>query len=227
MPPRYEGNWWRGTFDALLEPSLVPGARILDAGSGREPVLPKARRPPGSRYVGLDLSAEELDAAPSGSYDDARVADLVEHQPDLEAQFDVIVSWQVLEHVKPLEAVFENLRTYLAPGGSLLTQFSGTFSPFGLANRVVPQRAAEVILRKAQDRSSESVFPAYYHHCWYSALERMRGSWSQWRVIPTYSGAGYFRFARPVLAAYLAYEEWVRTRRHYNLAPYYTVIAVR
>jgi SAM-dependent methyltransferase len=85
-----------------------------------------------------DVSLTELEQAPTGAYDDVVVADIVQRIPELEEQFDVVLSWQVFEHVKPLDVAVENVRTYLRPGGLIVAQLSGTFSAFGLLNRMVP-----------------------------------------------------------------------------------------
>jgi SAM-dependent methyltransferase len=200
---------------------------ILDVGSGRRPTLPRERRPEGCRYVGLDISADELAAAPAGSYDETWVADVTTRVPELEDRFDVILSWQVLEHVKPLEAAFENFRAYLKPGGTFVGQFSGTFSFFGLANRVIPDRLTAFLVDRFTNRTARSVFPAYYHHCWDSALRRMLGSWTRAEIVPRYTGASYLRFLPPAQWLYLRYEDWAMRSGRRNLATHYIVEGVR
>lgn len=227
MPPRYQGDWWRRPFDELVAPSLVDGAHVLDVGSGREATIPPEERPPGVRYVGLDISETELRAAEPGSYDEFVIGDVAHRKPELEGRFDLVVSWQVLEHVKPLDRSLENMRAYLRPGGRMVAQLSGAYSLWALADKVVPEGPKRWLLGKVQGRSPESVFPAHYDRCSYSGLNRLMAGWSQWDVVPVYAGAGYFDFARPVLAAYVAWEEWVRTRERHNLAPYYIVAATR
>lgn len=227
MPPRYQGDWWRRSFDELLAPSLVEGVRILDIGSGREATIPPGERPAGTAYTGLDISEEELRAAEPGSYDELVVGDVARRRPELEGRFDLVVSWQVLEHVKPIDEALENMRSYLRPGGRLVAQLSGAYSFWAIADTVIPEGPKRWLLGKVQGRSASSVFPAHYDRCSYSGLNRLMAPWSQWDVIPAYLGAGYFDFARPVLAAYVAWEEWVRTREHHNLAPYYIISAVR
>lgn len=226
-PERYRGNWFRRPFEELLAPLLVEGIDILDVGSGREAAIPPDRRPAGSTYTGLDISEAELQAAAPGSYDEAVVGDIVERRPELEGRFDLIVSWQVLEHVKPLDQALENMRSYLRPGGHLLAQLSGRYSLFAMADKVVPTSAKLWLLRKVQGRPATSVFPAHYDRCSQAGLSRMLGSWTRAEVLPQFMGAGYFTFARPALAAYIGWEEWVRTRGHDNLAPYYIISAVR
>jgi hypothetical protein len=63
LPDRYRGEFAE-EFQALARAALAPGLRILDAGSGRQPIIPIDQRPPGCHYVGLDLSLSELTRAP-------------------------------------------------------------------------------------------------------------------------------------------------------------------
>ncbi|HEY7131043.1 MAG TPA: class I SAM-dependent methyltransferase [Candidatus Limnocylindrales bacterium] len=218
---------WRAPFERRLEQLLRPGIRILDVGSGRNPTLPADRRPADCRYVGLDLSAAELDRAPAGSYDERWVADITHHVPELDGRFDLVLSFQVLEHVKPLSAAFENFRGYLRPGGVFLGQFSGTFSFFGLANRVIPDRLTAWLVDRFTDRTADSVFPASYDRCWDSAIRRIARPWADVEVEPRYTGATYLRFLPPVQGAYLLYEDWALRSGKRDLATHYIVEARR
>lgn len=226
LPARYRCSQL-DAFWELVGSLLRPGMRILDVGSGRHPSIAPHRRPAGCAYVGLDLTAHELDAAPPGSYSDAVVADITQFVPELEQSFDLAVSWQVLEHVKPLDAAFENVRRYLRPGAHFVTQFSGTFSAFGILNQLLPRRLSETAVHRLTHRDRASIFPAYYHHCWYTAIERVLQSWQSYQITPRYLGADYFAFSRPLQAVYLMYEESAARRGWRNLAGYYLVHAVR
>ena len=175
----------------------------------------------------MDLTESELQLAPAGSYDQTRAADVTTFQPDLEGGFDLVVCFQVLEHVRPLAAAFDNMRRYLRPGGRLVAQFSGTFSLFGLANRVVPQWAIQRLVNRILPGHSYVTFPAYYDKCWDAAIRRVLASWSEADVVPYYAGLGYFDSLAPLRAAYLAWEEWVMAHQWNNLAPYYVVDALR
>lgn len=226
LPERYDQPW-RESFDAAIASVLIPGAIVLDMGSGRKPALDPSQRPAGCWYVGLDISREELKLAPPGSYDEIWVQDVVERIPELEGRFDVIVSWQVLEHVKPLDAATANLYAYLKPGGRLVAMLSGTFSAFGVINTVVPSRLGVWAMHKLLRRDPDSVFPAHYHRCWHGALVSLFQPWQRIEVEPRYRGAGYFRFVRPLQRAYLAYEDWAERGDHRNLATHYVVVATR
>lgn len=216
----------RDLFDSRAKPLLRPGATVLDVGAGRCPTFPPADRPD-CTYLGLDLSQAELDAAPAGSYESAVVSDVTTLVPELVGRCDAIVSWQVLEHVKPLPVAMENLRQYLRPGGQLVAHFSGTFGLFALISRVVPDRVTPALLERMYSRPRSTTFPAYYDRCWAGALADIGRSWSSFEVVPHHEGARYFAFSRHVQAAYLAYEEWASHKGLGNLASYYLILATR
>ncbi|MGH3851716.1 MAG: class I SAM-dependent methyltransferase, partial [Pseudonocardiaceae bacterium] len=212
-------------YDARVAQALGPGMRILDVGSGRTPSLAPDARPPGCHYVGLDVSSVELEAAPSGWYDEIVVADVAQRVPELEGRFDLVVSLQVLEHVRPLPVAMENLRSYLAPGGCLIAQLSGAYSVYGVVNRLIPQSVALWLLKHLLARPVDTVFPAYYHRCHSRGLNQIFANWSAAEVHSEWWGAGYFAFSRPLQSIYVGFEEWIRLSGYTNLAPYYVVEA--
>lgn len=226
LPPRYEEGW-TPPFDDRVRRVLRPDIAILDVGAGRQPTIPPDGRPPGCHYVGLDISDAELAAAPLGSYDETWVADATKHLPELDGRFDLIISWQVLEHVRPIEDAFDNFRTYLRPGGRVIGQLSGTFSYFGLANRILPHRLTVVLLRRLVQRDPATVFPAHYDRCWDGALQQVLASWNQVEIVPRYIGAQYLRALPPIQWLYLLYEEWALRTRRRNLATHYIIDAGR
>ncbi|HEX6584523.1 MAG TPA: class I SAM-dependent methyltransferase [Thermoleophilaceae bacterium] len=225
LPERYVPEFWLRTFRERVEESLRPGQAILDVGSGRAPAVPPAERPAGVHYVGLDISSAELAAAQEGSYDERVTGDVSRFIPELEGRFDLALSYQVFEHVKPLPAALGHIHRYLKPGGVMVAQLSGTFSVFGLLNRVVPSRFATWALERFLNRAPESVFPAFYDRCWHSALARALQPWPSVEIIPLYTGADYLAFVRPLQALYLGFEDlaWRGDRR--NLASYYIIVA--
>jgi SAM-dependent methyltransferase len=228
LPARYGLGPADRELKERIARSMRPGAEVLDFGSGAKPTIPPAERPEDVRYVGLDISAAELERGAPGSYDEHVVGDITEHAPALDGRFDLAISLMVLEHVRPLDAAFENLRRYLRPGGEMVVQFAGGRAPQSLANRAVPHRLAVWALGRLNDRPPESVFPAHYDRCVASKLEPMFATgWDSVEILPLYLGAYYAKFSRFAQAAYLLYEEPAFRRRLRDWATYYVVYARR
>lgn len=223
-PRRYEGDRLED-FRRRARELVEPGMEILDAGGGRSPVLAPVDRPANTRYVGLDILESELAAAPPGSYDDAVVGSLASPRGFGFEQYDAVLSWQVLEHVKPLDAALANVKKALRPGGTLLAEFSGSFSLFGLLGRVLPVEGARFLMGRLHNRPRASVFPLYGDKCWPTALRRITSDWSEVKITAFFLGADYFAFWRVAEATYLAYEEWAT--RHPNLATHIRLEARR
>jgi SAM-dependent methyltransferase len=208
-----------------VEPVLRERIRILDVGSGRKPLLDPHARPQHCVYTGLDAARSELEAAPPGSYDEIVVADVVDYRDDLAAQFDLAVSWWLLEHVSSLDRALGNLRRYLRPEGRLVACFAGGCSLAAWANRAMPHRLSKLLVTRFTDRTPESVFPARYDHCTYDELMRLADGWRSWEVLPLFNDGDRFASMRPLLATYLAVEEWAYRTGRRNLAPHYLLTA--
>lgn len=228
LPDRYRVPLREG-FDAAVRERLEPGIQVLDIGSGRHPAVPLDERPEGVAYVGLDLSASELRAAGSGAYDEMVETDATRLRPELENRFDLVVSWQVLEHVPDMETTLANVHRYLKPGGRFVAQFSGAWSAFGVINRILPDRVGAKIVDRTMKRTEQNipVFPAFYDKCTARALDPILGGWSQPELTPIFRGAAYFNFLPPAKRLYLAFENAACRRNTRNLATHYLLVAER
>jgi SAM-dependent methyltransferase len=228
LPQRYANPQpLRDAFRARARAVLRDDDLVLDVGAGRAPSLPLGERPSRCRYVGLDVDRAELEAAPEGAYDEIVVASATSVLPGLEGAVDVVLSYQALEHVKPLEAAFANFHRLLRPGGHAVALFAGTFSAFALGNRLVPHRLGVRFMERFLGREPDSVFPAHYDHCWDAALRGLLAPWRDVTIEPFYLAARYFSFAPPLLGAYLRYENWAASGPRRNLATHYLVSAAR
>jgi SAM-dependent methyltransferase len=223
LPERY-GYRMQDVFLAHLLPRLVDGVHILDVGAGRAPTIAPEDRPPGCWYAGLDISAVELTAAPPGSYDQVLVQDVATPLGD---QFDVALSWQVLEHVADVEAALENLRQALRPDGRLIAQLTGSRAAFALIGRALPDRARHHALTRTLGHPAEEKFPLSRGTRTASTLERQLRRWRRTEIIPFYRGATYFSPLRPLQRAYLSYESALARRQLRNFATHYLLIAER
>jgi hypothetical protein len=121
------------------------------------------------------------------------------------------VSWQVFEHIRHLNAAFDNLHAYLKPGGSLISLFSGRWSAFGIINRLIPNAVESRVVERSMGRQATNrpIFPAHYDRCTYSALSKMTTRWSDVEIHPLFRAATYFHYSRLLPRMYVAYENAV------------------
>ncbi len=224
LPARY-GRHPAELFAEAIRAGLRPEMAILDIGSGRRPALAIDDRPTGSHYVGLDLSADELERAGPGAYDEFVVADIAAPVDDLRGQFDLLVSWQVLEHVDDTESALEHARSYLRPAGRLVAVLSGRYSVNGVLNSALPPRVGVWLMRRLLQREPDTVFPAFYDRCTSGELVALMSRWAVAEITPLYLGASYFNFAIPLRDVYLAYESWALRTRRADLATHYLIVA--
>jgi hypothetical protein len=135
----------------------------------------------------------------------------------------------VFEHVRSLDVVLDNLHSYLTPSGTLVSLFSGRWAAFAVLNRLVPDEVGSPIVSRVTRRKATNhpVFPAHYDSCSYTALRRLTESWTTVEIIPMYRGATYFGFARPLMRAYLVYENAICRARWRDGATHYLLVASR
>lgn len=228
LPPRYHTRW-QDAFEESIRARLREGMTVLDVGSGRNPTLALAERPADTTYVGLDLSREELERAGPEAYDALVVADIAHRVPELVGSVDLAVSWQVFEHIKPLDAALDNLHAYLRPGGTLISLFSGRWGAFGILNRLIPDAVGSRLVERSMRRrgSNRPVFPAHYDRCTYSALEKMTADWSDVQIHPLFRAATYFHFSQLLTRLYLTYENAAHRAGLTDLATHYLLVAQR
>jgi SAM-dependent methyltransferase len=93
----------------------LQGARVVDFGCGGRPYEPWFRQA-GAAYYGADITpGAEIAVRADGMLDSA------------DAQFDVVASFQVLEHVWDVGAYLSEARRVLKPGGWLLLSTHGAW----------------------------------------------------------------------------------------------------
>jgi SAM-dependent methyltransferase len=107
----HRGRYWWAT-------PWVTGREVLDAGCGVGYGTRLLAEHDPARLVGVDISAEALSHAPADSAElvEADLRDL----PFPADSFDVVVCFEVIEHVEGHDRVLDELRRVLRPGGTLL-----------------------------------------------------------------------------------------------------------
>jgi 2-polyprenyl-6-hydroxyphenyl methylase/3-demethylubiquinone-9 3-methyltransferase len=226
--PRYaDGSEWQSDFVVRASSAFKRNMTILDVGAGRTPTIDVNQRPEGCRYLGLDVSASELEKAPNGAYAQTYAQDICTPRPELVDQVDLVVSWQVFEHVRPLEQAIDNIHTYLRHGGQLVAMLSGRNAIFAVLNRIVPERLGKEAMKHLLNREPDSVFRAHYDSCTYTELNILFQDWSNVEITPMFRGAAYLSFFRPAAISYLKYEDWALRRSKFDLATHYIISATK
>jgi SAM-dependent methyltransferase len=127
---------------ALVDRLPRKPVRVLDAGCGEASCLPL---PCGVHVVGIDRSAAAL--ARNEHLDEAILGDLeIDRLP--EATFDVVICWNVLEHLRRPERALENLSEALRTGGLLVLGLPNLLAPKALATKLTPYRFHRWIYRR-------------------------------------------------------------------------------
>lgn len=115
--------WYEHVHRYAFAAQLCDGRRVLDAacGEGYGSALLASRA---ASVQGVDLSAEAIEHARRRYGDRANLAfaraDVTRLTDILEEPYDLIVSFETLEHVEGQEAMLDGFRSLLAPGGILL-----------------------------------------------------------------------------------------------------------
>jgi SAM-dependent methyltransferase len=112
--------------------------RVLDAGCGRGTWhWAPYDFGPGAHVVGLDPSRSAL--ALNETADETVVGD-IETDPLPMYAFDLILCWDVLEHLSSPKKALGNLIQALTPGGIVLLKVPNVLSPKGLVTKLTPLR---------------------------------------------------------------------------------------
>ena len=195
---------------------------------GPDQPIPRWRLPEGCTYVGLDVSANELRRAKVGSYDEILVADICQRMPATEGCFDLVISWQVLEHVPSMRAALATQHAALTSGGRMVAMLSGAWAMHALAARVIPYRISTWLQARLLGMVPEDKFPTRYDCCTDRSLRGLlaAGGWTTWDVVPLYRSGVYLEFSRPLQRMYILYENWAASAPRANLATHYIVDAV-
>lgn len=140
--------------------------RICEVGGGANPAL-------GLEYVQrhnldytiLDISAEELAKAPNGYR--KVVANICGQLPQNLGGYDLVFTKMLCEHVPDGEVFHRNVHQLLRPGGLAFHFFPTLYAPPFVANVLLPERLAGLLLDifAPRDKRQHGKFPARYSWC--------------------------------------------------------------
>jgi len=145
-------------IDALLvQRSPV---EVLEAGCGSASMF---SFPPHARLVGIDLSSEQL--ARNTRLDEAIQGDLCSY-PLPPERFDLVVCWNVLEHLDQPDLAMQRFATTLKPGGLIVLALPNVYSFQGAVTRFTPHAfhvwfVRNVFRREWAGKEGRGPFPTY------------------------------------------------------------------
>lgn len=143
-----------GRLRAALAEALHPGAFVLDAGSGPGTWVLRRHRPE-IDVAGLDLFRP--DPVPSPRY----AIGSLEAVPYADNLFDLVLCYDVIEHLEEPVAAFTEFWRVLKPGGLLVIKTPNLRGPTTRFASLVPF-SWHVAVQRALGTRESSVFPTLY-----------------------------------------------------------------
>jgi SAM-dependent methyltransferase len=167
----------RAELQAALDQhfSTIPHPEILEAGCGSGS---NVKLPAGCRITGIDISREELDK--NSIVTEKIVGDLQTYElpPD---HYELIICWDVLEHLDKPELAMMRMTSALKPGGLLLLAFPNVHSVKALVAKATPLWFHNFVYRRIYGAKfgTPGVIPFPTYLRWSiarSGIERFAGS---------------------------------------------------
>jgi SAM-dependent methyltransferase len=160
----------RVIFYLRVNAILRPNSRVLDFGAGRGRYAELDRGTLVDRLATLRGRCRELvgfDVDPvvfeNPMLDRAFCAPVGAPLPFSDGEFDMIVSWAVLEHIESPEFYARELDRILRPGGWFCAWTPNKWGLVGIAARTVPNSLHPLVLRwLGSDRTERDQFPTFY-----------------------------------------------------------------
>ncbi len=153
-PALYEQTF--GAIQKVLGDRLKDGAVVLDAGCSTGTWVLRPCAGQWKAVGGMDIALPP---------DPARlpfVLSDLSNTPFRHGTFDLIICYNVIEHLEHPVQVFVEFARLLKPGGALVFKTPSSRSPLVMLSRVTSHRAHRVIKRALSRAAEEEVFPTYY-----------------------------------------------------------------
>lgn len=161
----------------VLPRALQADTTLYDLGGGSRPCVSRELKDRlGLRLVGLDVSGDEMAAAPAGTYDQTIVADLCTYTGRGNA--DSVICQATLEHVPDTVGAMRGLATCVRPGGAIYLFAPCRNAAFARINLILPERLKQILLFNLfpEKAKGHDGFRAYYDHCTPGQIEAIARS---------------------------------------------------
>lgn len=164
--PEHSDRWDAALFRRVALGFLRPSDEVLDlgAGAGHGPEL--SLRGLCRRVVGVDPDPRVLE---NPFLDEAVVSSAL---PFADSSFDLVVSYDVCEHLEDPARVFRDVARVLRPGGRFLLKTPNRHHYVALAARLTPLWFHRWFNR-LRGRPADRTFPTFYRANTASALKRL------------------------------------------------------
>ncbi len=133
----WRGESLKGQFEAYFRWDLIRGKRVLDFGCGTGPLSFLCAENGAKSVIGIDLSSKSIERA-RWNQQQANCPDvhfiLEESASSIslpDNSVDVIVCFDVMEHVMEYKSIMAEWKRILAPGGCVLIWWSVWWHPYG------------------------------------------------------------------------------------------------
>lgn len=203
---RTDGNYW--FQQNVLQNGFLSNQVVCDIGGGSRPWLsPEEKQRLNLKVVGIDISEEELQAAPAGAYDKIIAADICKFVGD--ASFDVVICQALLEHVPDTKGALRAIASSLKPNGLAYIFVPCRNALFAQINRALPQDLKRRILFFFWPYAAEGHdgFYAYYDGCSPSTVEAVaRDLGLEAQDKRAFWASGYFYFFLPAYFLWRFYQ---------------------
>ncbi|MFQ5773418.1 MAG: class I SAM-dependent methyltransferase [Kiloniellaceae bacterium] len=177
--------------------SRVEGADIIEIGGGRSPLFSREDLPANvASYTINDISQSELDLAPS--HWRKACFDICGDLGPARAQYDVVFSKMLAEHVPDGDKFHANVFRLLKSGGTAFHFMPTLYAPPFVLNKLLPETLSRGIVRRFfgnRHDEGEPKFPARYSMCYGRSerlIRRYRSIGYAEVDIQTFYGHGYF-----------------------------------
>jgi len=158
-----------GRVRAALEQRLPAGARVLDSGSGPGSWILQEQRSADGTRIGLLVGQDVY--CPDVTHLDGFVLARCEALPFAAHSFDLVLAYNVIEHLPDPERAFREVARVLAPGGVFVFKTPAVHTPVFAVARLLPTRVHRRF-KRGVGVEAEGVFPTYYRANSVRALER-------------------------------------------------------
>jgi SAM-dependent methyltransferase len=152
-------------YEELILSNLHRGMTVLDGGCGKSNGIPRKYLQDDSIAIALDVEAEAL--RHNTDYDSLCLGDL-ERLPFKYDTFDLIVTHQVIEHLRNPNAVFAEFARTLKKGGVLVIVTPNLYDPLIFGAKFTPQWLHRIFFKLMSGRDERGPHPAslnVYYRC--------------------------------------------------------------